>query len=104
MQSFTARKEQKKHGTKKFIEGIETPRGLNVVIIDDVCTKGDSTGLAIDHAQDAGMNVLGAVCLVDREAGARELLARKYGLRLESIFTLSQLRTMGNRHSLAVAG
>jgi orotate phosphoribosyltransferase len=75
----------------RFIEGIDAPSGLQVVIIDDVCTKGGSTGQAIEKARDAGMKVLGAVCLVDREMGARELLERKYNCPFDSIFTLTDL-------------
>src|SRR5271170_2718149 len=62
--AFVVRKEPKKHGTQKFVEGLESTEGKSVVILDDVCTKGDSTLQAILKAQDAGMRVLGAVCLV----------------------------------------
>ena len=89
--AFIVRKEPKAHGMGRFIEGIDAPSGLQVVIIDDVCTKGGSTGQAIEKARDAGMKVLGAVCLVDREMGARELLERKYNCPFDSIFTLTDL-------------
>ena len=67
--------------------------GLGVVIIDDVCTKGGSTAQAVEKAIAARMNVLGAICLVDREMGAAELLKNRFGLTLESIFKLSDLRS-----------
>jgi len=88
--AFVGRKEPKKHGTQKFIEGLESTEGKTVVMLDDVCTRGDSTAQAIAKAQDAGMRVLGAVCLVDRQQGATELLAGK-GIVLASIFTLAEL-------------
>ncbi len=88
--AFVIRKEPKKHGTQKFVEGLEATEGKNVVILDDVCTRGDSTAQAIAKAQDAGMRVLGAICLVDRQQGATELLAGK-GIALASIFTLAEL-------------
>ena len=44
----------------------------------------------IAKAQDAGMHVLGAICLVDRQQGATEMLAGK-GIVLEHVFTLSEL-------------
>ena len=88
--AFVVRKEPKKHGTQKFIEGLESTEGKSVVMLDDVCTKGDSTAQAIAKAQDAGMRVLGAICLVDRQQGATELLAGK-GTVLVSIFTLAEL-------------
>src|SRR2546426_2227412 len=42
-------------------------RSRRVVILDDVCSKGGSTAQAIEKAKAAGMLVLGALCLVDRE-------------------------------------
>ena len=90
MDAFVVRKEPKKHGTQKFVEGLESTEGKSVVILDDVCTRGDSTWQAIAKAQDAGMQVLGAICLVDRQQGATEMLAGK-GIVLERVFTLAEL-------------
>jgi orotate phosphoribosyltransferase len=90
--AFIVRKEPKPHGMQKVVEGIEPTHGRSVVVIDDVCTKGGSTALAIRNVQAVGMNVLGAICLVDREMGASELLRREFGIELESIFRLSEFR------------
>jgi len=89
---FVVRKERKSHGMQKLVEGLDSTKGRKVVIIDDVCTKGESTGWAIENARAEGMEVLGAVCLIDREAGATELLRDKYGVQLASIFKLSDFR------------
>jgi orotate phosphoribosyltransferase len=89
---FIVRKERKSHGMQKLVEGLEPTQGRKVVIIDDVCTKGESTALAIENATSAGMKILGAVCLIDREAGATEMLRDKYGVQLASIFKLSDFR------------
>lgn len=89
--AFLVRKEAKKHGTQKFIEGIEQTEGLPVVIVDDVCTTGGSTADAIVRAQEAGMRVLGALCLVDREAGAQEMLSARFQCAFDWIFRLSEL-------------
>jgi orotate phosphoribosyltransferase len=90
--AFIVRKEPKKHGMQRFIEGTETSEGRNVVIIDDVCSTGGSTGQAIERAKAAGMHILGAICLVDREMGAGEFLRQEHNCPLEYIFTLSDLR------------
>src|SRR5579859_5975854 len=90
--AFVVRKEPKKHGMQRYIEGLEQTEGRRVVIIDDVCTKGGSTAQAIDQAKATGMLVLGALCLVDREMGAAELLDRRFGCPLDSIFKLTDLR------------
>jgi len=89
--AFVVRKEPKKHGMQRFIEGLEETAGCKVVIIDDVCTTGNSTAKAIEKALEAGMRVLGAVCLVDREQGATELLKRQFDCTLTSVFTLAHL-------------
>ncbi len=88
---FLVRKEPKKHGTMKFIEGLAPDSRLDVVIIDDVCTSGGSTKIAIQHAREAGLRVLGAICLVDREEGAREAIENELGCPFARIFTLSEL-------------
>ncbi len=91
--TFIVRKEPKEHGMTRFIEGFEDAdtAGLPVVIIDDVCTRGNSTGRAIERARAAGMKVLGAICLVDRQEGASELLRQDYNCELVDIFTLEEL-------------
>lgn len=91
IKAFIVRKEPKKHGLEKFIEGLAEPKGQRVVIIDDVCTRGDSTAQAIHTAIDAGMEVLGAICLVDRQQGASNLLSERFGISLARIFTLAEL-------------
>lgn len=95
--AFIVRKEPKAHGLQKLIEGLEDTAGCEVVIIDDVCTKGGSTAKAIENAMTAGMRVLGAMCLVDREQGAASHIDRTFGIALESIFKLSELRIIRAR-------
>ena len=63
---FLVRKAEKTHGTGRRIEGF-FEKGAPVVIVDDVCTTGASTITAIEAAKEAGMNVIAAICLVERE-------------------------------------
>jgi orotate phosphoribosyltransferase len=67
---FLVRKAEKTHGTGRRIEGFLQP-GAPVVIVDDVCTTGGSTITAIEATRQAGMTVIGVLCLVDREQGGR---------------------------------
>lgn len=66
LNGFLVRKAEKQHGTGQRIEGFRT-RGAPVVVVDDVCTSGASTVQAIEAARDFGFNVVGAMCLVERE-------------------------------------
>ena len=70
LQGFLVRKAEKTHGTGRRIEGFLHP-GASVVIVDDVCTTGASTITALEAAREAGMKVVGVLCLVDREQGGR---------------------------------
>jgi orotate phosphoribosyltransferase len=72
---FLVRKAEKTHGTGRRVEGFLQP-GANVLIVDDVCTTGGSTITAIEATRDAGMNVIGVLCLVDREQGGRLQIER----------------------------
>jgi orotate phosphoribosyltransferase len=92
--AFFVRKEPKPHGMQRLVEGIDPTEGRKVVVIDDVCTKGGSTAIAIRNVRLAGMQVLGAICLVDREMGARELLEGELGCPFDSVFKLSDFRTV----------
>jgi orotate phosphoribosyltransferase len=68
---FLVRKAEKTHGTAKRIEGFHQ-KGAQVVIVDDVCTTGTSTIQAIEAAREAGFEIVGVMCLVERtEANGR---------------------------------
>jgi orotate phosphoribosyltransferase len=66
LHGFLVRKAEKQHGTGQRIEGFRE-KGARVVIVDDVCTTGSSTVQAIQAARDFGFEVVGAMCLVERE-------------------------------------
>ena len=91
LDAFIVRKAAKAHGRQKFIEGLDDTQDVPVVIVEDVCTTGDSTAQAIERALAAGMQVLGAICLVDRESGGVERLRDRFGCQLDRIFTLREV-------------
>jgi orotate phosphoribosyltransferase len=98
---FLVRKEAKKHGRQKQIEGMENLEGKKVAIVDDVCTTGGSTLEAIDAAERAGAQVVAVISLVDREEGGSAMLRAKYKYR--SVFTARELLTGGNSQSSSAA-
>lgn len=87
--SFVIRKQPKKHGLLKWIEG-EVTSGDRVVIIEDVITTGGSTIEAIDKAVEAGLAIVKVLVLVDREEGGRENIQNK-GYEVDAVFTKSEL-------------
>jgi orotate phosphoribosyltransferase len=66
LNGFLVRKAEKQHGTGQRIEGFRE-KGARVVIVDDVCTTGGSTAQAIEAAREFGFEVVGVMCLVERE-------------------------------------
>ena len=86
---FFVRKEPKKHGMGKQIEGGFAP-GQNIALLEDTTTTGGSTRDALDLVEAAGGKVARVLCIVDREEGARELFAER-GVTLEALFTRADL-------------
>ena len=66
LNGFLVRKAEKQHGTGQRIEGFRE-KGARVVIVDDVCTTGSSTIQAIEAAREFGFDIVGVMCLVERE-------------------------------------
>jgi orotate phosphoribosyltransferase len=89
--AFIVRKEPKPHGMQKLLKASILPNVAGWSLLTTFALKVDPRRLAITNARSAGMIVIGAVCLVDREMGATELLAQR-GVELTSIFKLSDLR------------
>lgn len=81
------RKEAKKHGSLKIIEG-ELDPAEPVVIIDDSISSGLSMWACADRLEEAGFQVEGCVCLVRfrYEMGTAKLLER--GLRVATVFDI----------------
>ncbi len=90
---FLVRKAEKQHGTGRRIEGFQE-KGARVVIVDDVCTTGSSTVQAIEVAREFGFEVVGALCLVEREeAGGRPLVEQAVApAPFVSVFTARDVR------------
>jgi orotate phosphoribosyltransferase len=63
---FLVRKAEKTHGMGQRLEGFRK-QGARAVIVDDVCTTGASTIGAIQAAREAGFEIVGVLCLVERE-------------------------------------
>ncbi|MFB0565804.1 MAG: orotate phosphoribosyltransferase [Candidatus Aminicenantaceae bacterium] len=69
--AFIVRKEPKKHGERKMIEG-PFQKSWRVCVVDDVVTTGSSTLKACQAVEEEGGKVVLALALVDRLEGGRE--------------------------------
>ena len=90
------RKEPKAYGTGNRLEG-HFEEGELVCLVEDVVTSGGSTVKAIEAVEalrEAGLKVGTAVCVVDREEGGADSLAR-VGVRLRPLFRASELLNSG---------
>jgi orotate phosphoribosyltransferase len=90
---FLVRKAEKQHGTGQRIEGFRET-GAQVVIVDDVCTTGGSTVQAIEAAREFGFEVIGVMCLVEREEAKGRSSVEKAAAPAPfvSIFTANDVR------------
>ena len=74
--AFIVRKEPKKHGERKMIEG-PFQSGWRVVVVDDVVTTAGSTLKACEAVEAEGGKIVLTLALVDRQEGGRENLEAK---------------------------
>jgi orotate phosphoribosyltransferase len=79
----------KKYGTANRIEGPFEP-GESVCFVEDVVTSGGALLEAVGAAREAGLVVRTAVCVVDREEGGADALAR-HAVRLRPLFRAGDL-------------
>ncbi len=93
LHGFLVRKAEKQHGTGQRIEGFREKRA-RVVIVDDVCTTGASTVQAIEAAREFGFEIVGVMCLVEREEAKGRPSVEKFAAPAPfiSIFTAQEVR------------
>jgi orotate phosphoribosyltransferase len=93
LSGFLVRKAEKQHGTGQRIEGFHQ-KEAKVVIVDDVCSTGASTIQAIEAAREFGFEVVGVMCLVEREEMGGRLNVEKAAAPAPfvSIFTADEVR------------
>ena len=94
LNGFLVRKAEKQHGTGQRIEGYRE-KGARVVIVDDVCTTGASTIQAIEAAREFGFEIVGVMCLVEREEAKGRPNVEKAAAPAQfvSIFTANDVRS-----------
>jgi orotate phosphoribosyltransferase len=83
------RKAAKDYGTANLLEG-GYEEGECVCLIEDVVTSGGAAIEAVQALREAGLRVSNAICVVDREEGGVDELAR-HAVRLRPLFRASEL-------------
>jgi orotate phosphoribosyltransferase len=83
------RKEAKEYGTGNRLEG-PFESGECVCLVEDVVTSGGALLESVDAVRAAGLVVHTAVCVVDREEGGADALAR-HAVRLRPLFRAGEL-------------
>lgn len=87
--AFVVRKEAKKHGMQRRIEGPDIA-GHRVLIVEDTTTTGNSPLTAVAAAREAGAIVVGVATVVDRDTGARAAIEAE-GVEYRSVLGLGDL-------------
>ncbi len=70
------RGQRKAYGTSHQIEGVVTP-GQHGVLLEDVVTSGGAAIEALHAARDAGLIIDTSICILDRDGGGADALARE---------------------------
>jgi orotate phosphoribosyltransferase len=90
----------KEYGTANRVEG-PFEQGELVCLLEDVVTTGGALAEAVSALREEGLIVRNAVCVVDREEGGADALAR-LGVRLRALFRAEDLlelqKTAAKRH------
>src|SRR6478609_7382448 len=90
------RGQAKGYGTANRIEGV-FEAGECVCLVEDVVTSGGAALEAVEALREAGLRVSNAVCVVDREEGGVDALARA-AVRLRPLTVASAVRGAATPH------
>ena len=83
------RKSAKEYGTANRLEGA-FEEGDCVCLVEDVVTSGGAAAEAVEALRAAGLVVRNAVCVVDREEGGIDALAR-LAVRMWPLYTAAEV-------------
>jgi orotate phosphoribosyltransferase len=89
------RKAAKDYGTANRLEGVHE-EGDCICLVEDVVTSGGALLEAVEALRAARLTVRTAVCVVDREEGGADALARQ-AVRLRPIFRASDVLAADKR-------
>jgi orotate phosphoribosyltransferase len=93
LKAFFVRKERKQHGLQRAIEGPLIGPGERALVVEDTVTTGGSLIAAIESLREAGVEVAGALSVVDRLAGGGEAIGTALGAGVPyvALFTIDDI-------------
>ena len=91
VKAFFVRKEVKRHGLSRRIEGPLLAPEDRCLVVEDVVSSGGSTLAAIAALQDAGHEICGVVGVVDRLAGGGERIEAAAGAPYVALTTVDDI-------------
>ena len=90
--AFFVRKDRKRHGLQRWIEGPILEPGTPCLVVEDVVTTGGSTVKALERIRSDELGVAGVVAVVDRLAGGGEAIeAASGGAPYRALVTIDEL-------------
>jgi orotate phosphoribosyltransferase len=87
---FFVRKERKQHGLQRWVEG-PVEAGTRCLVVEDTVTTGGSVVEAIERIREEGLEIVGALCVVDRLAGGAEAIAAAAQAPFEALVTIDDV-------------
>jgi orotate phosphoribosyltransferase len=91
VKAFFVRKEAKRHGLSRRIEGPLLAPDDRCLVVEDVVSTGGSTIQAIEALQEAGHEICGVVSVLDRLAGGGERIAAAAGAPYAALVTIDDV-------------
>lgn len=87
---FFVRGERKQHGLQRWVEGAVEP-GARCLVVEDTVTTGGSTIEALARIREQGLEIAGALVVVDRLAGGVEAIAAAAGVPCRALLTIDEI-------------
>lgn len=89
--AFFVRKDKKRHGLQRWVEGPLLAEGAPVLLVEDVVTTGGSTAAAIERCREEGLEIVGTVSVLDRLAGGAERIEAMGGAPYTALATIDDV-------------
>ncbi|MBY8984975.1 MAG: orotate phosphoribosyltransferase [Candidatus Lokiarchaeota archaeon] len=91
---YILRKEPKKHGLKKIVEG-KINKGQEILLVDDLISSGFSKVFAINALREEGANVKNLFVFVDRTIDNLGEFEKEHLIRVHSLINVKDILATG---------